>query len=364
MKRMKSLLFALTVMLGVFFIAGCQADVTHNASTETNAENSSNPSNAKSSEGSKSKGLGETKEDLDIAWIHMTSAAQSEQRARDGFEQYIKEKGYNWNVNYADSKGSGQTLASNIEDAVQRKVDAIIISMADLRAAQNSIEKAESAGIPIFSVDSGWTPGIVVDVTSNNYVMSSKVSSYLVDQLGGKGKIVAFKMAEHHGVRKRGEVLDLIVKENPGIEILEEHNIDYANFYEDTLKTMEDYIARYGDEIDAVWAGWDEPAMAAAAAIEAAGLNTEIFVTGIDGHPPAIEEMKKGSPIDATVAQGFEVMGKNIATYIYELKTEGKPVDEVIKSTTVYVDTPLVTKKNLPKEGQEAYEAEDFYSSN
>jgi len=357
----KTKIWAVAMMLLTFlFIVGCSADTTKPAQSES-ANNNKSESTSK---GTTSKGGG-GKEELEIAWVHMNSAAQSEQRAKKGFEDFIKKSGYKWNFSVVDSKGSGQNLASNIEDAVQRKVDAIIISMADLRAAKASIAEAEKAGIPVFSVDSGWTPGIVVDVTSNNYVMSSKVSSYLVDRLGGEGNIIAFKMAEHHGVRKRGEVLDTIVKENPGIKVLEEHNIDYTNFYEDTLKTMEDYIARYGDEIDAVWAGWDEPAMAAAAAIQAAGISKDkIFVTGIDGHPPAMEEMKKGSPIAATVAQGFETMGEKIAGYIYSIKTEGKPIDQVINSTTVYVDTPLITDKNLPEDGVAPYKAKDFYSSN
>nr|WP_263324687.1 sugar ABC transporter substrate-binding protein [Neobacillus sp. Marseille-Q6967] len=359
-RKTKKLWAGLIFILTLLFIAGCTADTsqpTNSESTNNSKENTPTEENTAS--------IGSGKEELEIAWVHMNSAAQSEQRAKKGFEDYLKDKGYKWNLNVVDSKGSGQNLASNIEDAIQRKVDAIIISMADLRAAKASIEEAKKAGIPIFSVDSGWTDGILVDVTSNNFVMSSKVSSYLVDRLGGEGKIVAFKMAEHHGVRKRGEVLDVIVKENPGIEVLEEHNIDYTNFYEDTLKTMEDYIARYGDEIDAVWAGWDEPAMAAASAIQAAGMDKDkIFVVGIDGHPPAIEEMKNGSPIVASVAQGFETMGEKIGGYIYSILTEGKPVNEVINSTTVYVDTPLITDKNPPKDGVAPYKAEDFYSSN
>lgn len=249
---------------------------------------------------------------------------------------------------------------------MQRGVDAIIVSMADLRAAKASLTNAKKAGIPVFAIDSGWTEGIIVDITSNNYVMSSKVSSFLVDQLGGKGNIIAFKMAEHHGVRKRGEVLDIIVKENPGIKILESHNIDYSNFYQDTQKTMEDYLSRYGDKIDAVWAGWDEPAMAVAEAIKQAGFTRDqIKVVGIDGHPPAIDAMRDNKyPLVATVAQGFEVMGEKVAGYIYDIVTQGKDPKDVIPSTTIYVDTPLITNKNLPDKNTPPYKAKDFYSAN
>ena len=349
MKTKKIFSIFLSILLALVVVA-CSAnqnatnDNTGNQQTQTKREKKENPT---------------------IAWIHMNAAAQSEQRAKKGFEDYIKSKKYNWEITTVDSKGSGQTLASNLEDAVQRGVDAIIVSMADLRAAKASLTNAKKAGIPVFAIDSGWTEGIIVDITSNNYVMSSKVSSYLVDQLGGKGNIIAFKMAEHHGVRKRGDVLDLIVKENPGIKILESHNIDYSNFYQDTQKTMEDYLSRYGDKIDAVWAGWDEPAMAAAEAIKQAGYTRDqIKVVGIDGHPPAVDEMRNNkSPLVATVAQGFEIMGEKVADYIYDIVTQGKDPKDVIPSTTIYVDTPLITEKNLPNKNTPPYKATDFYSS-
>lgn len=350
------------LILGVLMLTGCISTDAGGAKENKEQEpvetvdGQSNPSNNVAVVG---------KEDLKIAFIFSNSAAQSDQRAKDGFVTYMEENDLPWDVSYADSRGSGQRLASNIEDAVQRKVDAIVVTMADLRAAKASLANANKGGIPVFAVDSGWTPEIVVDVTSNNYVMSSKVSSFLVDRLGGEGKIVAFKMAEHHGVRKRGETLDVIIKENPGIELIEEHNIDYTNFFADTQKTMEDYLSRYGDEIDAVWAGWDEPAMAAASAIQAAGLSKEdIFVVGIDGHAPAIEEMKQGSPIVATVAQGFELMGAKVGSFVFEMLVEGKPQNEVIKSTTVYIDTPLITDMNVPEDGVAPYLSPDFYSSN
>lgn len=349
MKFNKIFAIFLTLILAIS-VAACSASQDN---SNNNTENQS------------SQTKGTKKENPTIAWIHMNAAAQSEQRAKQGFDNYIKSKNYNWEVSAVDSKGSGQTLASNIEDAVQRGVDAIIVSMADLRAAKAALTNAKKANIPVFAIDSGWTEGVIVDITSNNYVMSSKVSSYLIDQLGGKGNIIAFKMAEHHGVRKRGEVLDIIVKENPDIKVLESHNIDYGNFYQDTQRTMEDYLSRYGDQIDAVWAGWDEPAMAAAEAIKQAGYTRDqIKVVGIDGHPPAVEEMRDSkSPIVATVAQGFEIMGEKAASYIYEIVSNGKDPKDVIPSTTIYVDTPLITEKNLPDKNTPPYKATDFYSS-
>ena len=132
---------------------------------------------------------------LEVAWVHANAAAQSEQRVRAGFEAWLAEQGLNWNVSFLDSGGSGEATATNLQDAASRGVDAIIITMSDLRASRAAIDAAVQAGIPIFSVDSGFIPGVMVDVTTNNWAMSSDVSPYLLDELGGEGKIIFLRMA-------------------------------------------------------------------------------------------------------------------------------------------------------------------------
>lgn len=284
---------------------------------------------------------------VDIAWVQSNAAAQSEQRVKAGFDAWLKETGKaDWNVSYLDSGGSGEKTAANIQDAAARGVGAIIVTMSDLRASKAALEAANAAKIPVFAVDSGYTPGVVVDITTNNWAMSADVSTYLLDQMGGQGNLVFFRMADHHGTRKRGDVMEKVLKEYPGVKVLEEHNIDYKAFFEDTSKSMEDYAARFGKDINAVWAPWDEPAQATINAMTAAGL-TGVKVIGIDGHPQAVAEVcKADSMMIATVSQPFEKMGKQVGEWINAIVVEKKSEDEVIPSKTVYMDAPLVTKKN------------------
>ena len=285
-------------------------------------------------------------EQLDIAWVHSNAAAQSEQRVKAGFEEWLGEKGYSWNVSFLDSQGSGEATATNLQDAASRGVDAIIITMSDLRASKAAIDVAIDAGIPVFSVDSGYVDGIQVDITTNNWAMSADVSPYLLDQMGGQGNLIFLRMAEHHGTRKRGDVMAVVLQEYGDVEVLAEHNIDYTAFFEDTTSTMQDFVARFGEDIDAVWAPWDEPAQAAINVMQAAGLS-DVKVIGIDGHPQAVAEVcKPDSMMIATVSQPFEGMGAKIGDWIEQIVGEGRPRDEVIPSNIVYMDAPLVTKQN------------------
>ena len=283
---------------------------------------------------------------LDIAWVHSNAAAQSEQRVKAGFNAWLVETGKGWNVSFLDSGGSGEATATNLQDAASRGVDAIIITMSDLRASRAAITAATEAGIPIFSVDSGYIDGVVVDITTNNWAMSADVSPFLLDQLGGQGDIIFLRMAEHHGTRKRGDVMAQVLEEYQGVNVLVEHNIDYKAFFEDTTSRMQDYVARFGEGIDAVWAPWDEPAQAAINVMSAAGLD-DVKVIGIDGHPQAVAEVcKPDSMMIATVSQPFEGMGKQIGEWIASIVEDGRLAGDVIPSKTVYMDAPLVTKNN------------------
>ncbi|GLS87146.1 sugar ABC transporter substrate-binding protein [Cypionkella aquatica] len=284
---------------------------------------------------------------LELAWVHANAAAQSESRVKAGFDAWLQESGKtDWNVSLLDSGGSGEATASNIQDAASRGVDAIVITMADLRASRAALDAAKAANIPVFAVDSGYTEGVLVDITTNNWKMSADVSVYLLDQMGGKGNLIFLRMAEHHGTRKRGDVMETVLKEYPDVKVLAEHNIDYTAFFEDTNKTMEDYVARFGDEINAVWAPWDEPAQAAVNVLNAAGLKN-VKVIGIDGHPQAVAEVcKPDSQMIATVSQPFEKMGAQVGEWIQEIIVDKKNPDDVLPSKTVYMDAPLVTKKN------------------
>lgn len=293
---------------------------------------------------------------LNISWVLSKATAQADHRALTGFQSYIKDNNLNWTVNVSDGKGSPATAANLLENAVQRGSDAIILSMVDIRASRAALDDANKANIPVFTIDAGWTPGVVVDITSNNFAMGAIINAYMADRLGGQGGVVALKENSHHGVRKRGKEFDLVMGENPGIKILADHQIDVTNFYADSKNTMEDFITRFGGDIGGVFAGWDEPAMAAADAIKEAGLKNT-FVVGIDGNTAAMKYIREGGPFVATVAQNFERMGSQTAQYISDIVVDGKDPDKVIPVKEVYLPTCLITAQNVPPEGELPWKA-------
>ena len=197
--------------------------------------------------------------------------------------------------------------------------------------------------------------------------MGSQTSQFMVDKLLSQGKskanICAVIANFHHGTRKRGKVMKTVLTENDWITLEAERVIQYSGFYETTQNTVNDWLARYGDSLDAIWCPWDEPAMAAAEVVIAHKLQDRIFIVGADGHPTAVDRMRQADyPEVATVAQAFEVWGAYTGWLINEIVGHGRDSKEVVPVPSVEFPAPLLVKGvNLPAPGKPTWDATDLY---
>jgi ribose transport system substrate-binding protein len=308
------------------------------------------------------------KEDISVAFLVQQLSAQSGQRVKAGFESWLENAGLSWDVNVSDAKGDAGQLSAQIEDAVSRGVDAIVITFGTLTAAQGALQSIAESGIPMLSVDSGYFPPAICDIASNNYVMGANMTSYMVQRLLGDGKtepnICTVTANFHHGTRKRGKTRDAVLSENENIKVLADQVIQYDGFFETTLNTVNDWISRFGEDIDAIWCPWDEPAQAAAQALSSQGFTVaDAFVTGADGHPPAVDEMRDPDfPMVATPAQAFELWGALAGSFIDEIVGKGRPAKEVVPVPQIDFPAPFLVKGvNLPPEGEPPWKTVDFY---
>lgn len=283
---------------------------------------------------------------VNITWIAGNAAMQTEVSIRKGFDDYLKAHNItDWKIDYLDSQGAAEKVANNIQDAVTRKSDFIFVTVADLRASSSALKSAAAAKIPVYSADSGSIPGDISDVTTNNWQMASEVSLALINKLHSHGNIVFFTADSLKPVRERTDTMKAILKEYPTIKVIATHDIDLANFYQDTLNAMTDIAQRYGTKIDGVWAPWDEPALAVITALNSAHL--KVPVTGMDGAKAAIAAICKPDSIFlATGRQQFDVWGATLADHVYQVAVNGKSPQEVAPDEITYLPAKLFMAKD------------------
>jgi len=261
----------------------------------------------------------------------------------EAFQEEAKANG--WDVNVVDTKGDVAAVISRLEDAATQKVDAIVINVDPSQVAAG-LEAAKAAGVPVFGMDAGANPLLVTNVTSNGYSMAADTAAYVVNRINGKGGVVMFVFDAFPPVQQRGVIADTIFKNNPDIKVIDRVTPDVADGgIADSRAKMEAILAANPDKgsIAAVWAAWDQPALGALQAIEAAGRGGEgIVITGIDANPQAREAIAAGGNFEASMAQDFKGIGRTTADAV-----KRQLAGETIKQSVIYVPTKLITAANV-----------------
>ncbi len=269
--------------------------------------------------------------------------------AQPGTQFYVEAfqaqaKTYGWDVNVIDTKGDVAAAISRIEDVVNQKVDAIVINVDPAQVA-SGLETAKKAGVPVFGMDAGASTLLVTNVTSNGYSMAADMAAYVANRINGKGNIVMFTFDAFPPVQARDVIADAVFKNNPDIKVLDRITPDVKDGgIADSRAKMEALLAAHPNkgDIAAVWAAWDQPALGAMQAIDAAGRSNEgIVITGIDANPQAREEIAKGGNFEASMAQDFKGIGRTVAESVKRYLG-----GEAIKQSVIYVPTKLVTAAN------------------
>lgn len=261
----------------------------------------------------------------------------------EAFQGEAKTNG--WEVNVVDTKGDVAGVIAALETAATQKVDAVVINVDPAQVAAG-LEAAKAAGVPVFGMDAGANPLLVTNVTSNGYAMAADTATYIANRIGGKGKVVMFVFDAFPPVQQRGIIADAIFKNNADIAVLDRVTPDVADGgIADSRAKMEAILAANPDKgsIAAVWAAWDQPALGALQAIEAAGRGGEgIVITGIDANPDARAAIAKGGNFEASMAQDFKGIGAATAGAV-----KRHLAGEAIKQSVIYVPTKLITAANV-----------------
>ena len=234
-----------------------------------------------------------------------------------------------------DSQDDATVEATNMEDLIQQGVDVILVNPTDADAIVPSIEKANAAGIPVFTIDRGASGGeIVSHIASDNVAGGAMAAEFLCEAINGEGNVVELEgIAGTSAARDRGQGFnDYMSASCSGVTIVAKQT---ANFNRAEGLTVFENILQAEPDIAGVFAHNDEMILGAIEAAAAAGREGIVFV-GFDAVDDAVAAVEAGT-LAATVAQQPSEMGRlgveNAIVYL-----AGESVD-----TYIPVDLALVT---------------------
>jgi ribose transport system substrate-binding protein len=229
-----------------------------------------------------------------------------------------------------------------VDDFIVRGVDAIVLSPCDSRAIGPAIQKANAAGVPVFTVDIGCLARgaqVVTHIATDNSSGGRQAAQAMIEALGPAGGRVAIldhKPVESCQLRVQGfkEVLAAHNRQPGGgkIEIVAE--LPGGGAKDQGYKAAEDLLQAHPD-LAGIFAINDPSALGARAALEKAGKADLVTLVGFDGQPEGKQAIDEGK-IYADPVQYPDQIGRKAAEVIARY-FEGQDVPaEVLIPTGLY----------------------------
>jgi len=216
----------------------------------------------------------------------------------------------------ADNDVSKQ--GNQVKDFIVKKVSAIVLSPCDPKSIVPIIQEANSAGIPVFTVDIPCPDSsvkIVTQIATDNYGGGKEAGKAMIEALGdngGKVAILHFKQAQSCILRVQGfrEVIDAHnASGKQKIDMVTE--LEGGGAKDLGYRAAEDALQAHPD-LRGFFAINDPSALGARAAIEKANKADQIVIVGFDGMPEGKQAIKDGKifadPIQYPDRMGVEIV--------------------------------------------------------
>ena len=246
----------------------------------------------------------------------------------------------------SDGQVSSTKQTSDVEAAIARKVDGIVISPNEVDAMAPALQEAIDAKIPVITIDRyvAKVPDILGHVGADNS-KGGEAQAELIMKLFPNGA----KVMNLQGQPGAGPAID----RNKGLHtILDQHKDKYPIVFEQTaefdrvkgLSVTEAALASMQTPPDVIVAANDDMILGAMEAVKAHNLTGKIAMIGFDALPEALARVKDGS-LTATVEQFPGLQSSKAVDKIVAFLKEGKapePKTELLTPITI-------TKDNLDK---------------
>lgn len=243
----------------------------------------------------------------------------------------------NGQVIVSDGQFNVSKQLSDVEDMIVQGIDLLLFNAVDSDAAEPAVYLAKEAGIPVVCLDVDAAGPRDMFIGSDNYGAGRQVGEYTVERLGGQGRVVIINGTPITSVRDRYQGFRDVIAQYPDIVLVAEQNGE-TNLTK-SMEVMEN-VLQSQPAIDAVFGINDPTALGILAAVQSAGREDEMFISGVDGSPDGVQGILDGTAMAATSAQNPAEIGRLGVEYGLKI-LGGEEVPEFIP-----VPVELITIEN------------------
>jgi len=251
-----------------------------------------------------------------------------------------------------DSATTSAEQADQIQTLIQSHPDALVVLPNEGGPLTPVAQKAMAAGIPVVNIDRAFTTPSAdrTWIGGDNYGIGWQAGNFFADQLSCKGNVVEITGPVGIQVtseRTQGFSDALKSRCNGGIKIVAKQPADFLP--DKGLSVMEN-ILQANKKIDAVYTQDDDMGQGVAAAIQNAGRDKEMWMTGAGGSKQVLDEIKQGGLWRATFMYNPSMAAS--AVNIARLIVQNKGFDELAEPdvpSSITIQASAITKDNVDK---------------
>jgi ribose transport system substrate-binding protein len=256
------------------------------------------------------------------------------------FKEYAKNLGVK--IVVLDPQSDPVRQVSQIQDLIAQRVDVLIVWPTNAKAVVPALRQAKNAGIPVVITNSP------VDVSGLPYTVAfsgpdtrgeGKIAGeMMLNAINGKGNVVIIngKPGYSTAIDREAGFLD-VMKDVPGVKILDAQPADWNREKAQTI--MENFLTRFGKQIDGVYAADDNMGVGALNALKAAGISG-VKLVGATNFAVGYDAIKAGEYYGSVVQSPVTDAKTALETAIRVALGEEVP-------KTIFIDTPAITKENV-----------------
>jgi ribose transport system substrate-binding protein len=226
-----------------------------------------------------------------------------------------------------------------VEDAINRRVEGVVIAPVDRTALVPSVEQLDQLNTPCVIIDSGLdTVRFLSFASTDNYQGGVLAARRMGAVLGGKGNVVVVRhiAGSHATIKRVSGFTDTLAKEFPGIQIVaSESGQDTA----ETAKTATAEMLRLHPDVQGLFACNVDVSVGALQALEAAK-RTDVKMVAFDPAKSLLDGLRSGE-VSAIIVQDPFKMGYE-GVKVVALRNKGQTSPRLIDT-----GVEMVTSENL-----------------
>jgi ribose transport system substrate-binding protein len=255
-----------------------------------------------------------------------------------------------WDVKTVDSQADPAKMAAGAQGFVTQGVDAILTQSVAPAAINQALTQAKAKGIPAIQLGGpNLDPNKLYATTDapSDEEMSKVITQAMIDDLGGKGDIVAQLFPSNEATATRDRTMKEMIAQSD-VKLVASHDIDLANPIQDSRSSLLTMV-RANPSTKALWADLDFEFAAGVQALKS--INREdVKVYSFYANPDSVAALRKGGSAAAVVDSPVQNGGWIAVDQLLHYFVDKKPIEQ----DPFYADQfpiKLVTSENVPATG-------------